>query len=286
MGMGLEVRRFETAQEFLAHAGAYLGEREAEHNLLLGLASVLSAKPKLYASAPYFASVERDGTVLAAALRTPPHNLVLSEIADPAAVEALATDAAGAFGELPGVLGPKEASRRFAELWSQATGRTAERATAERIFRADSALAPAGVSGSMRRATAGDRSLLVEWITTFQDEAMRGRTHRPAEDAVEDYLTRGEEGGVYLWEDGTPVSLAGCGGPTPNGIRIGPVYTPPERRGRGYASALTAELTSLLLSSGRRFCFLFTDLANPTSNRIYRRIGYEPVTDVDEYRFS
>jgi uncharacterized protein len=280
-----EVRRFEHAREFLAHAGVYLGAREAEHNLLLGLAGVLTARPNLYGATPYFAAVQRDGAVVAAALRTPPHNLVLSEVAEPAAVDALANDAAEAFGELPGVVGPKEASRRFAELWSQATGRQAEQAMAERIFRAETVHVPSGVPGSMRRATAGDRSLLVEWFTAFQEEAMEGRTFRPAEDAVEDYLARGEDGGAYLWEDGEPVSLAGCGSPTPNGIRVGPVYTPPARRGRGYASALTAQLTSLLLSSGRRFCFLFTDLANPTSNRIYQRIGYEPVSDVDEYRF-
>jgi uncharacterized protein len=115
---------------------------------------------------------------------------------------------------------------------------------------------------------------------------MAGRTFRPAEDTVEDYLTRGDDGGLYLWEDGRPVSLAGCGSPTPNGGRIGPVFTPRAHRGRGYASALTAALTSLQLSSGRRFCFLFTNLANPTSNRIYQRIGYEPVSDVDEYRFE
>ena len=64
------------------------------------------------------------------------------------------------------------------------------------------------------------------------------------------------------------------------------MYTPPEARGRGYASALVAELTAALLASGRSFCCLFTDLANPTSNRIYERIGYRPVTDVDEYRFG
>jgi predicted GNAT family acetyltransferase len=280
-----EVRRFDQPQEFLAQAGAYLGAREAEHNLLLGLAGVLSARPNLYGSTPYFAAVQRDGAVVAAALRTPPHNLVLSEVAEPAAVDALANDAAEALGELPGVVGPKEASRRFAELWSQATGRRAEPAMAERIFRAETVHVPHGVTGSMRRATAADRSLLVEWFAAFQEEAMGGRTFRPAEDAVEDYLTRVDDGGAYLWEDGEPVSLAGCGSPTPNGIRVGPVYTPPARRGRGYASALTAQLTSLLLSSGRRFCFLFTDLANPTSNRIYQRIGYEPVSDVDEYRF-
>jgi hypothetical protein len=81
------------------------------------------------------------------------------------------------------------------------------------------------------------------------------------------------------------VSLAGFGGETPNGIRIGPVYTPPDLRRRGYATALTAALTRSLLER-HRFCFLFTDLANPTSNGIYMRIGYEPVADVEEWRFD
>ena len=82
-----------------------------------------------------------------------------------------------------------------------------------------------------------------------------------------------------------PVSLAGFGSRTPNGIRVGPVYTPPERRGNGYASALVGRMTAALLEAGHRFCFLFTDLANPTSNGIYQRIGYEAVTDVDQYAF-
>ena len=77
----------------------------------------------------------------------------------------------------------------------------------------------------------------------------------------------------------------GFGGPTPNGIRIGPVYTPPELRGRGYASALTAQVSQLQLDRGRRFCFLYTDLANPTSNAIYMRIGYERVCDSRELAF-
>ena len=81
------------------------------------------------------------------------------------------------------------------------------------------------------------------------------------------------------------MSLAGFGGPTPNGIRIGPVYTPPDLRGRGYGTAVTAEVSRLLLDRGHRFCFLYTDLANPTSNAIYMRIGYEPVCDSREVAF-
>ena len=91
---------------------------------------------------------------------------------------------------------------------------------------------------------------------------------------------------AYLWEDaGEVVSLAGVGGPTPRGIRIGPAYTPPHLRGRGYASNLIATISQLQLDAGRSFCFLFTDLANPTSNRIYQTIGYAPVADVDQLHF-
>jgi uncharacterized protein len=89
-----------------------------------------------------------------------------------------------------------------------------------------------------------------------------------------------------LWWDGGPASMAGAGAPTPNGIRIGPVYTPPEHRRRGYASALTAALTRYLLDGGRRFCFLYTDLANPTSNAIYQQVGYTHVCDVEQHRFT
>jgi predicted GNAT family acetyltransferase len=98
---------------------------------------------------------------------------------------------------------------------------------------------------------------------------------------------RGAGQAAFVWEvGGRPVSLVVAGSPTPHGIRIGPVYTPPAARRRGYASALTAAVSQLQLDQGRRYCFLFTDLANPTSNWIYRSIGYEPVIDVNQYRFE
>jgi len=84
---------------------------------------------------------------------------------------------------------------------------------------------------------------------------------------------------------GKPVSLAGFGGPTPNGLRIGPVYTPPEHRGHGFGSAVTAAASQVALDHGKRFCFLYTDLANPTSNAIYMRLGYRPVCDSREVAF-
>ena len=83
----------------------------------------------------------------------------------------------------------------------------------------------------------------------------------------------------------SPCRSSGFSGPTPTGIRIGPVYTPPEHRRRGYATTLVADLSAWLLEQGHRACFLYTDLANPTSNRIYVEIGYERVCDAMEFIF-
>jgi predicted GNAT family acetyltransferase len=281
----VDVHRYAEAAEFVEHAGEYLAEREAEHNLILGLSSRLRRDPLLFGEPPYLAVVEEGGRVVAAALRTPPHNLVLSELDDEAALEPLTADVRSVFETLPGAIGPTEAVARFAELWQATTGGRGRRTLAERIFRAEHVDSPQGVAGRMRPYAPPDRELALRWLDAFVAEALPEDHPEPMEGALERRL--GEpEGGFVVWEDDDPVCLAGFGGPTPNGIRIGPVYTPPDLRGRGYGSALTAALTQQLLDEGRRFCFLFTDLANPTSNSIYQRIGYRPVADVDQWSFE
>ncbi len=257
----------------------FLIAREAEHNLFLGICSQI--RSGRYTDA-YLATVERESAIVAAAWRTPPHNLGLSLIDEPDAVPLIAEDARAAFDSLPGVVGPKAEARLFSECWSEIAGSRFDIHMEQRIYRATSASVPDDIPGRMLGAKGEDRSLLTEWIQAFNNEV--GGIMSTAEDAVDHRLA---EGGLVLWWDGDrPVSLAGFGGPTPNGIRVGPVYTPPELRGRGYATACVAVLTQQLLDSGRRFVFLFTDLANPTSNSIYQKIGYEPVCDVDQYSFS
>jgi predicted GNAT family acetyltransferase len=281
----VDVHRYEETAEFLRHAGEFLAAREAEHNLILGLSSRLKQDPLAFGQAPYLAVVEDGERVVAAALRTPPHNLVLSEIDDPGALELLCADVLLAFSVLPGATGPTEEVARFADLWQEATGARGRRAIAERIFRAESVEPPQGVAGRMRPYAESDRELALDWLEAFGTEALPDSDPGSSAGALEHRLAD-PEGGYVLWEDGEPVCIAGFGGPTPNGIRIGPVYTPPELRGRGYGSALTAAVTQQLLDGGRRFCFLFTDLSNPTSNRIYQRIGYRPVSDVDLWAFD
>ncbi len=156
---------------------------------------------------------------------------------------------------------------------------------AERIYQLERVTPPARVPGVLRRATTADRDLAVAWMAAFYGEALGEGDIRAAERSVAVRLAGGDSG-LYFWADGRPVSMIGYGGPTPNGIRIAPVYTPPELRGRGYASACVAATSQRLLDEGRRYCFLYTDLSNPTSNHIYQAIGYRPVCDVDAYAFE
>ncbi len=279
---GVEVRRYDDVDEFLRRAGEFLVAREAEHNLILGLCASLRREPRMYGQDSYLAAAEEAGRVVAAALRTPPHNLVLSEVDDPRAIEPLVADVHSVFGALTGLLGPTQAAAQFVGAWERVTGVRGRRVLAERVFRAESVTPPRDVPGRMRPYRDSDRELVVRWLDAFTAEALPEAPPEPAVSWLDRRLAE-PEGSVVLWEDGEPVSLAAAGGSTPSGIRIGPVYTPPELRGRGYASALVAELTRGLLERGRRSCFLFTDLANPTSNRIYKRIGYRPVGDVDQW---
>lgn len=283
---GLQLTRHADVRAFLALAGAFLEAREAEHNLMLGICTNLRARP--YGSlTPYFAVVRSEDVVVAAALRTPPFNLVLSSIEEPAALPLLADDVLREYPDLPGVLGKKRDAREFSELWQASTGAAARIKTAERNFQCTRVIPPRRTAGGLRDATAADRDLIAGWLVAFAAEALGESADIAQSGAVADGWLEARERRLFIWENsGQAVSMCGASGETPNGIRIGAVYTPPELRGRGYASACVAAVTQAQFDRGRRFCFLFTDLANPTSNRIYGEIGYEPVCDVDEYRFE
>lgn len=280
----MRVARLPDVDAFLSRAGSFLEAREAEHNLILGICSTLRhGNP--YEGPPYLAVVEEGAVVAAAAIRTPPHNLLMSETDDPRAVELFAPDVREAHGPIPGAMGPVGLVERFAESWRRLTGQVTRETVRQRIFRADGVTVPRGVPGRARRATPGDRDLLIRWIDEFGREALGDLPRQDPEHQVDRTLEGGDEE-LWLWEDDAPVSLAGYGGRTPHGIRIGPVYTPPELRGRGYAGALVGEVSRHLLDTGFRFCFLFTDLANPTPNRLYTRLGYRPLRDTAIHRFG
>jgi predicted GNAT family acetyltransferase len=282
--MGPSVVRWSNVHEFFGAAEAFLAAREAEHCLLFGIAATLRNHPAIYPD-PRLWTVADGGRVVAVALRTPPHSIVLSQIDEARWIDALTAELL-ATDELPGVLGPPEPASAVVAAWSARTGRAPVAVVHERIFRLDQVIAPPPAPGRCRALGAADRATLEAWLTAFHREATPGMPPPDAAAFADRYLGRVDRVG-FVWElAGEIVALAGVSGPTPRGIRIGPVYTPPERRGHGYASNLVAAVSALQLQSGRRFCFLFTNLANPTSNRIYQAIGYRAVTDVDQYQFG
>jgi GNAT superfamily N-acetyltransferase len=278
----MDVVELEDAGEFLRRAERMLLADEARHNLILGVAGTLREHPRLYPEHRLWL-VADDAEVVGAALRTPPYYLVLARC-DRAASTALAAEV----GEpLPGVVGAVPEVDEFAAAWAEARGMRPEIRVRQRIHALDEPEPPPRpASGEAREATAADRPLLLAWWRAFGAEALH---EKPDEERIArsvDHKLAEPAGGIALWQDeGEPVSAAAYGSPTPNGIRIGPVYTPPELRGRGYASTLVAHVSAEQLARGHRFCFLYPDLANPTSNRIYADVGYRPVCDSLELAF-
>jgi uncharacterized protein len=279
----MRVRRLESPAEFLDTARPLLASDEARHNLILGLASILEEQPSLYLEHRLWI-VERAGEVVGAALRTPPRGLVLAR---PASDDALAALVDAIDDDLPGVVGGRPEVDVFAGLWGAKAGVAPRVKVEQGIYGLSTVLTVPEPEGAPRLAARSDWPLLIEWWKAFTVEAVHDDD--PSMDEIGqavDYRLGNPYAGILLWEDDDVVSLAGYGGRTPNGVRIGPVYTPPERRGRGYGTALVAALSRGQLAAGNRFCVLYTDLANPTSNAIYRRIGYEQVCESAEIAFD
>jgi predicted GNAT family acetyltransferase len=281
----MRATRLASPDAFLARAGPFLAAHEAEHNLQLGLLGRLVVEPRLYGHDPTFVVVEERGKLAGCLLRTPPHGVVLSRFTTLEAVDAVVEAVLDMHPELPGAVGPAAVAARFAETWCRATGSESRLGFRQRVHAASAVHELPRARGRMRRAEPADERTVVAWLQAFADEALSGAPHVESAEAGFRRRLEDPDGAWLLWDDDGPVSLAAHGSPTPSGTRVGPVYTPPEHRGHGYATSLVSELTAERLAAGLSFCFLFTDLANPTSNAIYARIGYEPVADWDQWRF-
>jgi GNAT superfamily N-acetyltransferase len=214
--------------------------------------------------------------VSAAFLHTPPYPVVLTMMSDGHAA-ALATALAGADHQVPGVNAAPAPGAAFAAAWQQHTGQAARTGMRMRLYALGRLLPPGPAPpGQARTASAGDTGLLLAWLNAFYAEAGPEGPNE-SERVVRDRLGYG---GLILWEhEGRPVSLAGRNRPAAGQARIGPVYTPPELRGRGFGGAATAAVTQAALDDGADGAVLFTDLANPASNTLYQRLGYRPVSD-------
>lgn len=276
----MEVETYDDAGRFRAVADSLLLEAEAVNNLILGVSGAAAEDPGAFEDFMAWVVIDQ-GEPVAAAARTPPHNLILAIARSDEAVRLLADEV----GDLPGVIGCVPGVDRFVE----ARPEEAQRTMSQGIFQLDAVVMPPAVEGVSRPARLAELDELVEMRLAFEEEAI-GRVDDPAmsrratERRVEEQSPRF---GLWVHEvEGRLVTISGHSGGTPNGIRIGPVYTPPAHRGRGYASSLVATESQWLLDHGHNYCFLYTDLANPTSNSIYQRIGYHQIAQSAEYSFS
>ncbi|GIH99430.1 GNAT family N-acetyltransferase [Planobispora takensis] len=210
--------------------------------------------------------------VCGVALHTPPYPLLLSDLPD----EAVAPLAEALRGrDLSGVDGPVPQVESFAAAW----GRPARERMSMRLYRLGTLrdAAAAGTAGTARLADRDDLDLVAGWHHAFFAEAEPGGLDDDIAARVETRILDRE---LVLWEAArSPVALAGFSTPIAGMSRIGPVYTPPGFRRRGYGAAVTHAATRIALERGAGYVLLFTDLANPTSNSIYQALGYRPVGD-------
>jgi len=276
--MAIEVHHTTDAAEACATAGDFLRRRPVEHNVHL---TILDARTAAPLPGHYWWAVHH-GDIAGYASVSPPERFVgitpVPRAVTAALVDAIAPVVPGARG----VVGEAGTAAAFAGAWAARMHVAARPARAQRLYRLARLAPPSGIPGALRAARAADRASLVRWTAAFDAEL----GERDGTDPVATVDAELEGGRLHLWDRDGSVSMATTRLPAAGVARVSLVYTPPQHRGHGYASACVAALSAHVLASDAHTCMLFTELTNPTSNAIYRAIGYEPVAEVLAYRFG
>ena len=282
----MHVKTYPDSGALLADAQDFL-EREEVKNAIMLSALLRLASGSGYGKEPPFLATVWDGLRLGlVAFMTPPGPLLLSsgEECPGAAVETLAENLLASGVHVSGVRAPCALASEFASAWTRIAGVVQRLDMHEREFVLREVIFRGAASGCLRPGTAEDLDRVIQWSLAFHSDI---RMPLQASEIEARLRSKLDSGDLHLWEGGgTPVSMAAKVGSTSRSARIGLVYTPPELRGRGYATSCVAHLSQRILDSGKDVCTLSTNLANPISNRIYERIGYRPVQDVDHYKFE
>lgn len=282
----MEVTRYESIPAFYDEVEMFLLDQEDRAGLMLG--NSIRFRDKVWEQeTPLLATVKKDGNIMLAAMLIPPYALLLLEkdeadgvAAVPYLVEYLVKEDYA----IHKVNSPKAVGKAFSEHWSAAYQLEEKVLMDLRLYTLKSVVQPAVRPGKLRKATTDDLVFLPQWIEEMTGEVNQLMTRDEAEEYAK---TRVEDGFLFIWEaEGKAVSMASKTRPNIKGVAVNLVYTPKELRGKGYASACVAALSEYLLQEGYDFCSLFTDLANPTSNKIYQNIGFQPVCDYIEIKFN
>jgi predicted GNAT family acetyltransferase len=279
----MDVRAFDDVAQFARHAAKYLDVDPLSPSVIaVQMDGALRGSRPPGPQDTYWTLVD-DGRVVGIAMHTPPHSLFLARMPAEAA-GALAVSLADAGRSLPGINGEQQAVADFATTWNQRTGQTWSTTVSMRMYRLTELVVPVDVPGHARPADQDDVPLIGSWLEAFHDEA---QPHAPTADWTSQAQLRIKADLLSVWQDGDhAVSMAAFSTAVAGVARVGPVYTPPAHRRRGYGAAVTAGATAAAIGRGAKQVVLYTNLANPTSNAIYQAIGYRPDHDAEERAFT
>lgn len=283
----MNLREFQDAEEFLERVEGFLLKNESVNNLALGIlyAHIKKDRNERNNGTLFFGLVESNQEVILVLVKTA-HNLVLSgegnELNEAIVKAVIYLFEAGI--SVPGVIGTNDVANSFAELWRKKHNSSVSISMRQRIYRLNTVNKVKLSSGKLRAANLRDLDLVSKWVYSFSEEALEQPSMQQATELAEQGI---RDTSIFLWEDQhVIVSMAKKTRPTRNGVVVSLVYTPPTNRGQGYATTCVAALSQKLLDDGYKFCSLYTDLDNPTSNKIYMNIGYIPIEDSIVYSFG
>ena len=270
----MHVIRHTDPDAFLAAAAPMAARGQASASFFTGWAHALKRTPPAAGERVYLATCS-SGASCGAAIQRDEGPAIIGQ-SDVAAAIAFADDLARDCAGLQGVVGALPATEAFARRWHQLTGRTHRLRVRLRQHALTTVNDVPGAAGTSRPATEADTEWLIEGQYAFMAEVGLPDPPGRVRELLPKRVLRGE---FRIWDHGGRAAFAGFNDAAPDFARIAPVYTAPECRGRGYATSLVAQMARELLARGKRRLFLTTDIANPTSNAIYARIGFRAEND-------
>lgn len=272
MASRYSVRLHRGANQFLSATRDWLLEREAENNVVLSVAHLLTTADHPFREPVYLASITERGKLIGCAVAAPPDGLELTELPEGVAAE-LVPGIARTRPDLPWVGAVRNVALEFARAWVAGIGGDWHLRHDWMEFRLDEVVAPRLAPGRLRLAGMADWPLLRTWAPGYAEDT---NTPFDVSGFLERRLRRRE---LHVWDHDGPKSFVTMSGNTPNGVQISSVYTPPEFRSNGYASNAVAAASRGALAAGAAFCVLFADPEPAQPARIYRSIGYRPIRD-------
>ena len=266
---------YSNANIFLEENIEFLYNQEVSNNLIIGICNMLKNKISLKENI-LLHSIREDNKTLLVSIMTPPHDLLIgigNEIHEDV-IEYLINDLINKDIKIPGFLAQKE---------NKKTNKQFKLFREERIYRLNQLQDINLSNGKMRLAVESDTDIVTKWIIEFHNEIQEEIKLENAKKMAENKI---KYRNIYLWINNEVVSICSKARETLNGQVVNLVYTPIKYRNKGYASSCVYMLCKEILDSGKKFCSLFTDLGNKTSNNIYSKIGFEPVVDLMHYKLD